>query len=428
MPKGREKKPDFKPNEGMRGASYTAPVKLCAIAVFPSCKYLAEVGHPHWGAHTRLRVHESKFCSCGKVGRIARQRLANQRIAGERFNGPAEVVAWMGMIQAQDYLAALWAIGLRMTGATEAMIEKAIADRTIIRTWPARGTLHFVAAPDVRWMLDLLAPRAIARSAGRFRQLGIDEQMLARSRKSITRALRGGATLSRPAIFQLLESEKVSTAGQRGIHILWRLAHEGLICYGAREGKQHTFALLDEWVPRAETLPRDQAMAELATRYFTGHGPATLKDFAWWSGLTDADAREGIESAGPAIIHEVIEGCEHWIARSAQTRKTSPSTAYLLPAFDEYLVGYKDRSAVLNDRFARRANAGGGILNPTIVIRGNVVGTWKRTFKRGAVIVTPEWFTRPERAQERVLARAVQRYGEFLELPSSLYPIQNPFR
>ena len=348
---------------------------------------------------------------------VASLRLSNQSVVGARFDRPSDVVAWMGMVQAQDYLGALWAIGLRMQSATEADIEQALINRSIVRTWPARGTLHFVAGADVRWMLELLTPRVIARSAGRFRQLGLDEVTFARSRELVNLALQGGKQLSRNALYQVLESAHISTAGQRGIHILSRLAQEGLICIGARDGTQQTFTLLAEWVPEAKTMTRDQALAELANRYFTSHGPATLQDFVWWSGLTTSDAQAGIEMAKPKIVQETIEGQVYWLSGSTSaTRDASPSVR-LLPAFDEYLVGYKDRSAVLDPQYVKRVNAGGGMLSPAIVIDGQIVGTWKRALKRRAVVITPGWFTEPKKAYEHAFTAATLQYGAFLNLP-----------
>jgi hypothetical protein len=183
---------------------------------------------------------------------IARQRLYNQLIASNRFEKPGDVVGWLGAVQAQDYLGSLWAIGLRLQNATEQAIEQALATRAIIRTWPMRGTLHIVAAADVRWMLELLTPRVVARSARRLQQqFSVDEAVLARSRQVLVRALQGGQQLSRDAMYQALEAAHISTASGRGLQILWRLAQEGLVCFGAREGKQHTFVLLDEWAPNA---------------------------------------------------------------------------------------------------------------------------------------------------------------------------------
>lgn len=347
---------------------------------------------------------------------IAHQRLSNQHITAKPFDKPSDLVAWMGFVQAQDYLGALWALGLRLGNATEPSIEQALSDRSIVRTWPARGTLHFVAAPDVRWMLELLAPRMIARAAGRYRQLGLDEDTFAQSRIAFSKALKGGNQLPRNAMAQVLESAHISTAGQRGIHILGRMAQEGLICFGPRQGKQHTFVLFEEWLKPVKSMPRDQALGELARRYFTSHGPALLQDFVWWSGLTTADAKTGLEIAGPELELLEVKGRSYWRSRATTGKPDAPAVAHLLPAFDEYLVGYTDRSAVLDPLYVKQANAGGGILNPTIVIDGLVVGTWKRVLKKESVVITPTWFSKPSDAQKSTLAQAAHLYGAFLDL------------
>src|SRR4051812_13970019 len=203
---------------------------------------------------------------------IALLRLVSQQISQPAFAHPSEVVAWLGAVQAQDYLGALWAVGLRAPGATEATIEQALAEKTIVRTWPMRGTIHFVAAADVRWMLELLAPRVVQRTMSRRAGLGLDEQVIAASAQVLTRALEGGQQLTRNAIYELLEQANIATGNSRGMHILGRLSHDRLLCYGARAGKQPTFALLDEWAPHAKSLPLDEALATLAQRYFASHG------------------------------------------------------------------------------------------------------------------------------------------------------------
>jgi len=354
---------------------------------------------------------------------IAHLRLSNQLVASPSSGSPGDVVGWLGAVQAQDYLGALWAIGLRLQNAVEADVEQALADRSIVRTWPLRGTLHFVAAADVRWMLDLIGPRMIARSAGRFRELELDAATFARARELFSNALQGGRQLTRDAMYQVLESAGISTAGQRGIWILGRLAQEGLICFGAREGKQHTFVLLEEWVPQAKTMERDQALAELARRYFTSHGPAALPDFVWWSGLATSEARAALEIARPYLLQEVITGETYWFPSSIPAASDGSPTAYLLPAFDEYLVGYKDRRAVLDPRYVKLTNAGGGMLNPTIVIDGQVRGAWKRTLKKGAVVITPGWFAKLNKADMSAFNMSALRYGEFLGLPVLLIQV-----
>lgn len=351
---------------------------------------------------------------------LARYRLYNQNISRAAFDNPGDVVGWLGAVQAQDYLGALWAIGLRTKKATEESIEKAIAAKSIVRTWPLRGTLHFVAPADVRWMLRLSTPRVVAASAGRQRQLGLDDAVFARSKELFEEALQGGKQLPRGEMYALLEAAQIPTAGGRGLHILWRLAHDGVICFGARKGKQQTITLLDEWVPAAKTLGREEALSELARRYFTSHGPATLQDFMWWSSLTMADARAGVEAAKVHLARDIVEGQTYWLARSMPNGKDPPPNVFLLPAFDEYTVSYKDRSAVLDPLYAKRVNSRNGIFSSAIVVDGQIVGTWKRILKKDSVVISPTLFTSLNKAEKRALAAAAHQYGEFLGLPAVL--------
>jgi hypothetical protein len=343
---------------------------------------------------------------------IARRRLVTQRVMGSRFEDATEAVTSLGAVQAQDYLGSLWAIGLRTRVATEADVEREIAERRIIRTWPMRGTLHFVPARDVRWMLKLLTPRPISAAAARHRQLALDDTVFARSKDLLVNALRGGKRLTRDAMYAVLRAARIPTDGQRGIHILSRLAQEGVICFAAREGKQQTFALLDEWVAARTTLTREEALAELTVRYFGGHGPATLQDFTWWSGLAAADAREGLELARPRLGCDVFGGRAYWRSDARGRSRTSASpVARLLPAFDELLVGYRDRSATLDPAHAGRVHH---LLSPTVVIDGRVVGTWTRVFKKDAVLVKATFFERPPRAWAHAFAAAAEEYGRFV--------------
>lgn len=331
---------------------------------------------------------------------IARQRLRTQRLAGPGFQRPVDVVRWFGAVQAQDYAGALWAVGMRTTAATEADVEQALADRAIVRTWPLRGTLHFVASEDVRWMLTHFAPRTIARAALRFKQLELDQRAFARSAALFVEALRGGRQLSRPRLYALLEGAGIATRDNRGLHILWRCAHDGVICFGARDGTQHTFALLDEWVPPAKILTRDEALAQLARRYITSHGPATLDDFRWWSGLPAADARKAFELAetGDAV-------------RSSPSKIPSPH-AVLLPPYDEYTVAYRDRSAALDPNHA--AAARNGIFSPTLILNGRIVGTWTRRLLKDAVAIALKPFVPLTAERKRAVADAAARYGRFI--------------
>ncbi len=349
---------------------------------------------------------------------IAHLRLQQQHIAGPKPLAPAQVVAWLGAVQAQDYPAALWAVGLRTQDATEGAVERALADRLIVRTWPMRGTLHLVAAADVRWMLALLTPRVLASHAGRLRKrFEFTEAEMARCRDCCIAALEGGRHLSRDALYRELEAQDIPTDRQRGYHILWQLSQEGLLCLGPRQGKQQTIFLLDEWAPAAPPLAREQALAELARRYFRSHGPATLADFAWWSGLTTTDARAALELAKPQLIAAAWEGQTYWLSPEATPAPERSPTVHLLPVWDEYLVAYRDRSAVLRPEHARLPGAGNGIASPALVLDGVMVGTWNRALNRGALELTPRPFAAMNEAERYAFGSAAKRYAAFRGLP-----------
>jgi hypothetical protein len=345
---------------------------------------------------------------------LIRQRLHNQLLTRRVFDAPGDVVKWFGAVQAQDYPGALWAVGLRTPDATEADVERAIAERTIVRTWPMRGTLHFVAPDDIRWMLALLTPRVLANAAGRYRQLGLDEKVFSRSRRTIERVLKDGKKLTRPALYRMLEAAGVSTSESRGIHILGWLAQKGIICFATHEGKQPTFALLDEWVPAARPLARDEALGTLAERYFTSHGPATLHDFAWWSGLSAAEARAGLAAVEARLLRERIDGRDHWLPSPAPDAKPAASTACLLPSYDEYTVAYRDRGAVVDPAHGPRTVNG---LGAVIILNGRVEGTWNRRTTKDGVVLTPALFRSPGKAESRALAVAAERYRAFVNSP-----------
>ena len=315
---------------------------------------------------------------------------------------------------------------MRTRGATENSIEQAIGERTIVRTWPLRGTLHFVAAEDARWMLDLCGPRTLARNTARLkREFGIDSRVVASSRKALSDALRGGNCLSRAEVYRRLEAAGIATKASRGLHLLWWLAHEGLICVGPRAGKQQTFVLMDEWLPAATPRSREESLAELARRYFTSHGPATVRDFAWWSGLTATEAASALEMVARELMTETIEDQTYWQAPIAATTRAARS-CHLLPAYDEYTVAYQDRSAIMTSRVAARADSGHGIFYPPIVIDGQVAGTWSRVLKKDAVAITCRLFAPVDRRQQQALETAAQRYAKFLGLKKLRFLLSRP--
>jgi hypothetical protein len=348
---------------------------------------------------------------------IAHQRLQQQHIAQADFEKPEDVVSWMGAMQAQDYLGALWAVGLRTKNASEADIENAIANRKIIRTWPMRGTLHFVAPADARWMLKTFTPRIIAKAASIYRQAGLDKKIFTKSAKLLVAALEGGKQLTRKEVYEVLERGKITATETRGLHILGHLAQEGLICLGPRNGKQPTFTLLEEWIPPVKAKADDEAMAAFTLRYFTSHGPATVQDYAWWTGLSATEAKAAHELVKSSLISETIEGITYWMTSKGTEAKAKAKSAgvYLLPGFDEYLMGYTNRTpAIDTTRFKQIAGTGNGILNATVVINSQVAGTWKRTLQKNKVTIETAPFDSFNKTQQSAIATAARRYGKFL--------------
>jgi hypothetical protein len=349
---------------------------------------------------------------------IGRQRLAAQSIAPATAETPAEVVRQLGAVQAQDYLGSLWAIGLRMKKSTETEVERAIADKQIVRTWPMRGTLHFVAPEDVRWLLPLLTPRVIAKSARRHQQLELDEATFKRGEALFQKALQGGKQLTRPEMMAVLAQGGISPQGQRGYHILCWTAQNASICFGPRQGKQDSFVWLDDWLPQSKTLSQEEALAELIHRYFTGHGPATIKDLMWWSGLKTAEVKAGLALVEDKLVKEEVEGQTYWFSPDLPTIKLASPSVRLLSSFDEYLLGYRERGAVLDSAYATKVVPGAnGMFKPIIVVDGRVVGTWKRTLRKTKVLIRFEPFEAFSSAEREAMAEAAEPYGRFLGLP-----------
>jgi hypothetical protein len=355
---------------------------------------------------------------------IAQQRLYTQRIASPTFENPVDVVRWFGAVQAQDYYGAMWAIGLRMRNTVEADIDQAMADGVILRTHVMRPTWHFVTPADIRWLLALTGPRVNVASAYYYRIAELDDALFTKSNAVLAKALQGGRQLTRPELATALQQASIAVDDlQRLGHIIMHAELDGIICSGARRGKQFTYALLDERVPQTRPgsldVDRDEALAEFARRYFTGHGPATLQDFVWWSGLTAADAKAGLEMVKSQLIQETFDGKAYWLSPSSilsledsPTEKVVSPMAYLLPSYDEYTVAYKDRSAVLDAAYANQA--GNGIFNPIIAVDGQIVGTWKRTLTKDTVVITPSLFTSLSEDQNQAIAAAIERYSRFI--------------
>ena len=348
------------------------------------------------------------------VNDITTQRLLHQQLIKTSFKQPHEIVSWFGAMQSQDYASSKWGIGARLPGLQEGSVDKALLDRSIIRTTAFRGTLHLVAASDLRWMLQLVAPAVKTRMAGMNRNLGLDERQFGKTGRIIAGAMQGGNHLTRKELAALMQDNGVNTAESRMNHIIYRAAVDGLICNGPMRGKQFTYTLLDEWSPGVAEQDRETSLAALAQRYFTSHGPATVPDFAQWSGLTLTDAKAGLEAASEQLQAREMNGAIYWMAPGK--RSTARDTALLLPAFDEYFIGYKDRSTVIDMQHAKKVMTVNGIFNPIMVRNGQVIGAWKRTLKKDTVSIITGPFKPLTKAGLKAFERAAQQYADFLGL------------
>lgn len=343
-------------------------------------------------------------------------RLASQWLSVPQPRQAGEVVARLGGVQAQDARWAHWSIGLRTSGGRAQDVERAIEERRIVRTWAFRGTLHYVAAPDVLWLLPILAPTIVARNARRYAQLGLDEPTMTQSSELIGRTLEREGPLVRSEIARVLEREGISAQGQRAPYLLQRAALDGVICHGPPRGSEPTYVHLPEWLGIRAVPDDDREAAALAARYMASHGPATVHDFAWWSGLRITEARTAVDAV-PSTVRAGSESQGLWAAKDTGPPEPARGIAHLLPPFDDYLLGYRDRSAMLRADYTKLVNRGGGMLKPTVIVDGTVVGIWGREARSDKMIVTLELFLELDQEESRAVEDAARRYGAFMAMP-----------
>lgn len=334
----------------------------------------------------------------------------------------ADVVTWFGAMQAQDHGSGLWSLGIRLPGATEADVLAALERREALRTWPMRGTVHLVPAPDAHWMLEVLGERALAGAARRRAVLGLDDATADRAVDVLGAALAGGGRMTRAQCLESMREAGLDVSGQLGYHLLWYASQRGVTCIAPNVDGEQTFVLLDEWVANPVRLDRDEALATIALRYFRSHGPTTRQDFAGWTGLTAADARRGIAAAGDGLVAAVDhEGREVWLsaalleAHAAASLGDAPVPLLALPGFDEYLLGFKDRTLMATPEVMAAVIPGGnGVFRATLVRDGRVVATWPRTAARTKVVVEPVVLERLSARDRAAAERALAGYARFL--------------
>ncbi|CCG02088.1 winged helix DNA-binding domain-containing protein [Blastococcus saxobsidens] len=346
---------------------------------------------------------------------IAPMRLVAQRLAGPAADDVPAAVRRMTALQGQDFPGAVTSVALRTAGRRREDVLAALDAGAVVRSWPMRGTLHLVAAEDLPWLLELLGPRAMAGLAGRRANLGLTEADAERARELAVAALSGGRRLARAELLAALEEGGVDISGQRGYHLLWFLAQTGTLCLGPTANGDQLFVLLDEWVREPRRPTRDDALAELALRYFRGHGPATVRDLVRWAGSTVRDVRAGIAVVRDELACLQVDGTEYFLDPETPDRyaahREQAREPLLLPGFDEFVLGYGNREAALDPAFADRIVPGGnGVFQPTVVVDGRITGTWRFAGRGASRTVQAEPFT----TWDDELAAAVPRLAAAL--------------
>ena len=345
---------------------------------------------------------------------ISKIRLTNQQILKTEFRSIKELAGWMGAIQAQDYAMAKWAIGIRVQNPTDKVVENAIDKGEIIRTHLLRPTWHFVMKEDLRWILELSAPRIKQSLNSRHRELALTDAVFEATNTLIRQALTGGHHLTREELILILKEAKIATGENRASHIFLRAELDGIICSGTVKGKKQTYALLDERIPKKRKFTREEALKKIAEKYYFSRGPATLQDFIWWSGLSVTDGRNALEMIRSGLMREEIDSKIYWF-KSPLISENDDSTAYLLPAFDEFIISYKDRTAALSLINHKKAVSMNGIFKPVIIINGKVAGLWKRTVKDKKVTIETELFQSFNNRIKKSIEKCAGTYGSFLE-------------
>ncbi|WP_455590516.1 winged helix DNA-binding domain-containing protein [Bacteroides sp.] len=350
------------------------------------------------------------------MSQIAQLRLQTQQLVNPQFSNPKELVSWMGAIQAQDATMAKWAVGIRLDKANLNAIDAALEKGEILRMHVMRPMWHYVTAEDARWMIRLSAERIKAANASYAKSIGrdISENLFLKCCKQIERILEGNRHLTKQEIEEELQREGLIVNEHDITRFLLFAETEGIVCSGADKGNKQTYALLEERIAPAKELHRDEALAQLALRYFKSHSPASLNDFVWWSGLTMGDARKAISFIESELLTECIASQDYFIHESCQPPAKSTSSLHFLPPFDEYLISYKDRSAVLASEHQHKAFNNWGTFYPVIAHKGKIVGNWKKAIKKKELTLETSFFEPATSVAPKLMEQAKKKYKAFL--------------
>ncbi len=341
---------------------------------------------------------------------IFRYRLVNQQIGRVKSIRAQGLVKWQVIMQAQNFAMAMWAIGLRLPHLSRELIEQAFNDGSILRTHIMRPVWHFVTPEDICWILTLMAPRVHMNNSFSYRKFELDAAVLNRSKDIIVRALEGGKYLTRLELMILMYKAGIETNRYRFAYIMMHAELEKIVCSGPQKEKQLTYALFDERVPPAATLTREESLSELAARYFASHGPATLYDFAWWSGLAIKDAKTGVNALGPDFCRETIDGYEYIFIPTDLSDFDEQKACFLMPDYDEYGIAYKNRDFMFHPEYNPKKLP---FYGHAVVVDGFIAGTWKALENKNQLDVKTTIHCPLSERQIEAVSKAVNDYKGF---------------
>ena len=344
-------------------------------------------------------------------------RLLNQQLLNPLFREPKELVSWMGAMQAQNYSMVKWAVGMRLKSATIQAVEKALHEGEILRTHVMRPTWHLVAAEDIRWMLKLSAQRIISAndSFAKGYDLDIPNELYTKAHDLLEKILCGKKSMTKQEIAEHFTRSGIVADNHRMTRFMARAEQEGIICSGEDRGSKCTYALLEERVPPMPELTKDESLARLARSYFRSHSPAVLQDFIWWSGLPVSDAKQAVYLIASELTTEQWKEQTWYIHDTCRTRGKLSGHIHLLPSYDEYLLGYKDRTDVLPLEHYSKAFTNNGLFFPIVLHNGQVIGNWDKSVKKKSVDLKYSWFRQVADMNEETLERERQKFTRFLE-------------
>jgi len=333
-------------------------------------------------------------------------------LLGKKFEKPEEVVRHLLAVQDQEYVGGLWSIALRMDKPIQNEVEKAIESKKIIRTWPMRGTLHLVPSEDIYWLLEYLTPRIVKKYSSMFKKQGLTDEVFKKAAQLVKRALKGNNLLTREEIYEIWEKEGIPTKNSAGLNTLAVLSQQQLICHATRKGKQQTFALLEEWVPNKIMLNKEEALARLALKYFTSHGPATIKDLVFWAGLQVKEAEEGLSYVKSKLEEIELDGYTYYMAKGSKAGSIPSPLVYLLQPFDELTISHRNYEATIEESYIKKLRS----LNyfNILLIDGKVCGSWRKVTKKDDVEFEITGFRKFTGEEEKEIEEAKEEYRRFV--------------